>query len=392
MITIKRIYLEKANNKSRCICEIELKNEIKRIWFEVDEEYGEYLTTDRCDAYLIGILSYAMRLGEDIACEIPVTDELLFQINEILMPSLVKHSINLHTIKIFCDTIAPINEGKAVGTGLSCGVDSFWSVREHCNSLYSEFNITHLCINNVGAFNECYADYGIEKVKKERYEIARNVANELGIKLIITDSNFADIIEQNHLLTSTYSCCFAIYMLQKLWKIYYLASNGIDYAQFSLKNNDIKPSEQSELFVLQCFSISSLRIYCDGGGKNRFEKTLDISDYEPAQKYLHVCTKKPFNCGICSKCRRTLLSLDAMNKLDNFKGVFDIDYYRKNRSEYYKWLYIQHINEDIMNAPTYELLSKRHDYKVPLVFKAKKRLLKKIPKNFKESIKRFLKR
>lgn len=362
MIKIGKIWIDKVNDKSRCNCKIEINSEKKIIWFEVDNKYEKYLCTERSDAYVIGLLSYAMRNKLDIECETPITERLLYQINEILIPSLVKHSKSLNTIRIEAPVADEIAEGNAVGTGLSCGVDSFWSISMHENSKYKDMNITHLCINNVGAFNECYAEYGEDKVKEERYRIAEEVAEQLGMELIKTDSNFGEI-EQDHLLTSTYSCCFAIYMLQKLWKTYYLASNGIDYAEFSLKDNDIRPSEQSELLVLQGLSISNLNIYCDGGGKNRFEKTQDISDYKLARKYLHVCINKPYNCGVCSKCKRTLLSLDALNKLDEFKESFNIKYYKENKKMYYNWLYMMHFKHDRMNEPVFQILKKRKEFK-----------------------------
>lgn len=369
MIIIKKPYIENIDNKSRCICDIEIDSVKKCIWFEVDKKYGKYLIDDRIDAYVVGLLNFAMRNNHNIKSEYPITEELLYNIENILIPSVYKYSKKLFNIKLEMPMISSIKSGKANGTGISCGIDSFDAIKNHLNTKYKSMDLNYLCINNVGAFNECYKEYGIEKTKEERYKVARVVAKKLKLELIETDSNFGQEIEQNHYLTNTYSSCFAIYMLQKLWKRYYLASVGLDYSKFTVIDNDIEDSAHYDLLTLQCFSHDGLRIYSESGEKSRLEKTMNISDFKIANDYLHVCISKPYNCGICTKCMRTLVSLDAINKLDNFKNVFDIDYYYKNRKKYYRWLYREHVNKSLMNEPSYQILSKRKDFKVSIVYK-----------------------
>ncbi len=362
MINIFTPYIEKNGAKSRCCCDIAVDGEKKNVWFEVDSEYEKYLCTERSDAYVIGFLSFAMRGGHDIICEAPVTDELLYNISTFLIPSLCKYGKNLHAIRIRCSIAPPLAEGDAVGTGCSCGVDSFYSIAFHMNSSFPRNDLTHLCINNVGAFNECYDDYGREKAMNERYTETRKVATKAGLPLIETNSNFWDEFYQNHLRTHTYSSCFAVYMLQKLWRVYYYASSGYDFSLFSLKDNDLYSSDHYELLSLQCFSTSMLRIYSDGGEKDRFEKTEGIVSLPLAQQHLHVCIRKPYNCGQCSKCRRTLLTLDALNALDDFSAVFDVEEYRKKLDANYLWLYSKHKEHDDMVEPIYEKLLKKQSF------------------------------
>ena len=61
--------------------------------------------------------------------------------------------------------------------------------------------------------------------------------------------------------------------------------------------------------------------------------------------------------------RRTLVSLDAIGKLDNFQEVFDIRYYKDNINDYYKWLVRQHLNHDLMNEPVYQKLLTRSSFR-----------------------------
>lgn len=359
MITITTPYIENYGKKSRCICNIYVDREIRTVWFEVDAKYEQYLVTERADAYVIGLLHWCMLNKQDIKCEVPVTEELLYNIKTILVPSLAKYAKDLQSINIMAD-VAPVLGGNEIGTGCSCGIDSFDAIFKHYKTEYPNLDLTYLCINNVGAFNECYNDYGKEKVKEERYEKVDEVARELGLPIIKTDSNFAEAFPQVHLYTHTFSSMFAVYMLKKMWKIYYYASSGLDFSHFTF--TDVECAHY-ELLSLQCFSTSGLRIYSEGGEKERIDKTKDIADFRPAQKYLHVCLSKPYNCGVCSKCRRTLVTLDFLNKLDNFREVFNIEYYKNHREEYYMWLARQHNIGDQMNEPVYQGLLEREAFK-----------------------------
>lgn len=359
MIIIGKPYISNNGDKSRCVCNISVDGENRGVWFEVESKYQKYLVTERADAYVIGLLHWCMLNRHDVKCQTPITDELLYNITTILIPSLARYARNLYAIKIDAE-VAPALTGTEIGTGCSCGIDSFDAIYKHYRTNYPNMDLTYLCINNVGAFNECYDDYGREKVKEECYQKVDSVAKDLGLPIIKTDSNFAEVFPQVHEYSHTYSSSFAIYMLQKLWKIYYYASSGIDYSKFSLSAMD--PAHY-ELLSLQCFSTSGIRIYSEGGEKERLDKTKDIVDFKPAQKYLHVCLAKPYNCGVCSKCRRTLVTLDLLDKLDNFKNVFDIEYYKRNKDDYYKWLASQHSMGDEMNEPVYQGLLERAEFR-----------------------------
>lgn len=64
---------------------------------------------------------------------------------------------------------------------------------------------------------------------------------------------------------------------------------------------------------------------------------------------------EPFNCGECFKCRRTLLALDAADKLEDYRESFDIDKYFKQRKRIYKYL-----SERIQEDPNHPFLSKSY--------------------------------
>lgn len=243
---------------------------------------------------------------------------------------------------------------------MSCGVDSFYSTLKHLNSEYPSQNLTHLCVFNIGSINTCYGEENIPRVKQKVFERTETLAKEINLPLVKIESNFQDVIPQSHYRSHTYMDALAIYSLQKLWRVYYYSSTYA-FEEFSLKNNlDIDPAH-FELLLLDCFSTANLKIISSGSEGDRNDKIVFIADNPLAQKYLHVCKRKETNCGVCEKCRRTLLALDAANKLDKFGAVFDIDAYNKNRDNNYLFLYDQFVLKgNSFYGKTYEILSRRH--------------------------------
>ena len=138
MITVNKPYITKSGSRSRCNCDISVDGENRTVWFEVDEEYEQYLVTERADAYVVGLLHWCMLHGHDIKCLAPVTDELLYNITTILIPSLAKYAKDLNAVKIEAGT-APALPGKEIGTGCSCGIDSFDAIYQHYKTDFPEF-------------------------------------------------------------------------------------------------------------------------------------------------------------------------------------------------------------------------------------------------------------
>lgn len=311
----------------------------EKVWFQVGKKYRDYLCQERCDAFVVGVLNYAMRYGHDIKCEAPIGEYLYYQISVYLIEALCKSSKGLYKTQIQADIdFSVLETAGAVGTGISCGVDSFHVLAMQSDSLFKKHNITHLAFNNVGSHGR---GENARKLYTERKLLAEKFCQENGFELVESDSNLMDVIPQNHLLSHTYSSCFAILALQKLYSIYYYASSGYPFQYFSLQDNEKYDCAYYELLSLDVFSTPELKIYSEGGALSRFDKIKRVAEYTPSYKYLNVCIKEGQNCGQCEKCTRTLLALDALGKLDLYRNVFDIDYYRLHRREYLVKLYGQ---------------------------------------------------
>ena len=333
MIIIDKPYIKEIDNKCRMSANIIIDEKSVEIWFEVDKAYGKYLTYERSDAYVIGILSYAMRNGHDIKCEQPMSADLFYQIDTYLIDAVYKSSKSLHRTKIITDVCnEKLETANAVGTGISCGIDSFHAVSSHTRLKAEDFNITHLAFNNVGSHGEGERAVNLFNARRS---LAKKFAEEYKYEFVESNSNIHDVIYQNHFLTHAYTSSFAIYCLRKLYSTYYYASSKT-FAEFDLHNNEFRSTGNYELLLFSIFSISGLKIYSEGANSTRLEKTIAVSKYKPSYNYLNVCTQTAENCNKCEKCIRTLVTLDAINALDNYKSVFDIDYYRKHRQWYFR--------------------------------------------------------
>ena len=361
MIKIHQPQLIQGNEFAKLQALIDIDGVLNNLWIKVDTKYGKYLCWERSDAFIVGLLSYAMRNGHDITCEAPVGEYLYYQIGNYLIDAVCKGSGVLYKTKV----IAPVDSSNlenagAVGTGISCGIDSFHALSCHSDSKYKKHNITHLAFNNVGS-------HGIgpeaRKLYGERKEIAEDFCREYNYELVESDSNIMDLDLTEFVLVHTYLNAFISLSLQKLYSIYYYAS-GYSFMEFSLKQNDKHDCAFYDLLSLDMFSTPSLRFYSEGATLSRFEKTKEVANYPPSYRYLSVCFTDAKNCGYCEKCKRTILTLDALNKLELYKDVFDVNYYRLHQREYLVMLYQQWKAGNSYYAELYPFFKKKITFSI----------------------------
>ena len=71
MIIEKPYRRETAENVSLC-ARVTIQGNTEEAWFSVEPEYARYLTDDRADAFVVGFLTTAMKLGTDMSCGAPI--------------------------------------------------------------------------------------------------------------------------------------------------------------------------------------------------------------------------------------------------------------------------------------------------------------------------------
>lgn len=293
-------------------------------------EYARYLTDDRLDSFVVALLPRAMRRQEDIKCAAPVSGSLLYQINEYLVPVLSSKMKDYHLIRVEADAVNDLTDcAGAVATGYSGGVDSMHTVMNMTAGGKSPFKLTHLMIANCGAYeggnDERKISYFTDKANN-------GIIKDTGLKLLLVDTNLHQILnDELYLSVISYRLTACVLALQKLFAVYFV-STTYEFAKFSF---DINDSAYADLFLFPYLSTKTTSLYSTGGHKPRIEKLKDLSDYEPARKYLHPClmTRRNRDCR-CYKCVFTKAALYALGTLDRFEEVFDIEEFEKNKDWY----------------------------------------------------------
>lgn len=335
MITIKSLNVSELQNRGgvKLECLYSVNQEEKRVWLEVNEPYGQYLVTDRCDGFLIAVLQWAMRHGHDITCNVPVSDDLLFNLDNTLIDALSRNSKNLYRSKIFAEPLCEkiVSEG-AVGTGVSGGIDSFSTIIKYSETKYKNHNLTHLMFNNVGSH---FTPYEKQSDREMAHRLKmRSFCQSNGYLLVETNSNISLEFPEDYELTNTYMNVFVVLCLQKLYSRYYYSSAGWGFDGLTLINNDLRDSARYDMFLLPLVSTRTTQIMTSLVNETRLEKTKLVADWKPAFDYLDVCDFHSVSCMHCSKCLRTLFALEIYGKEDNFKNVFDIEDFHKHHDQY----------------------------------------------------------
>ena len=358
---------------------VEWQSDDSGLWFAVPKAYKQYLCAERGDAFVVAMIWYAMVTESDIVCETPISHRMLFGIRYQLIPALMKTEKGYHrhiNIQAPTTTEAYPNE-HAVGTGMSCGVDSMYSLHlYHDDSVPEGYKLTHLTYFNMGAI--FHPDRATKKVytMKEFYETtdrmsdekranAQAVADMTGLPLLYVKSNLdSDYYRGAYGDTGVYRNCACVLALSGLFGKYYCSSRG------RAEGFDLDLDKASEHYEsLLCYTLSTEGLeFLLSDYDSRLDKTIAIADHAYAQQYLDVCFRFN-NCGTCSKCQRTLVILDIVGKVDVFGAVFDIEKYKKDRIKAFQWLLITKdkdaLDDDAMHARLIYDYAVSHQYPIP---------------------------
>lgn len=328
------------------IGELVIDGNIEIVKTEICEEFIQYAVTDRIDAFVLGLLMFAIKNGYDFVSDLPITDELKYNLENHLISPLCNVNKTFHPTCIKAPVISPIKQiAEIVATGISCGVDSLYTILQHTSKTLP----TNRRINSLAFFNIGSSMKGGENLRtplvEGRLQLARNFAKEYGFRFLFIESNLHLIINKyvpySHIENHTYMALFCLNIIAPCLKAYYYSS-GYPYNKFTmlLDEKGILDCAHYDLLLMFCASVGEMKLYSTGSDKSRIEKTCALLDYEPAQKYLNVCVNEVNNDGFCFKCIRTLLTIDALGGIDKFSKVFDVDTYKRNRFFYLKRLFL----------------------------------------------------
>ncbi|WP_026452212.1 hypothetical protein [Aequorivita capsosiphonis] len=339
MIELQNIYIEKAEDKVFFKADCLIDNQLQVLWFSTDIANEKYISTSNADAFILFIFFYAVFENLEFKSNVPVSKRLKFGLLEVLLPAFQEMGFKAQpeqfSFELEDDSLYP--EATAVGTAMSFGIDSFYTLIKGNGSIQK---LNYLTLFNAGA----YGNYGGDKAK-ELFDAMKNrvdtFANQNNLGFAWVDTNLNETFRFPYIQSHTFRNFACVLVLQKLFKTYYYAST------FSINDFRLTQSDPSNYDLLNSKAIStnSLEFHITGLIENRIDKTKVVSSNEISYDNLNVClvtsdyagaslatTAK--NCSKCEKCVRTMVTLDILGKLELYKSVFDLNIYAKNKNKY----------------------------------------------------------
>ena len=337
------------------------------LYFETRSDCGAMFAADTYDAFFIIGLYLAMYHKTPLRIRGNVSKKLYKNATWYIQKILCDFSVDLAPVDVIVDGFAPTKgTGRLISTGISCGVDSLATIYDRfVKETDRDYRINSLFIFNCGTHGN-FDSPDTQIIFKSRVKRAVAVADELGLPLVVVDTNLHRFRNQRNKATvmflSMYACVLS---LQNAVKRYYIPSGcsyqGIkDYGDRA-HHNDLATACDSYLIPL--IQSERTELIVDGCQRRRVDKIEDLTNWAIARKYLNVCLLQKgadtTNCGKCSKCLRTLLALEILGKLDDFAQVFNVDDYRKG-SLMYKAHCLEEVDTETFYRELVDLAAERN--------------------------------
>lgn len=312
--------------------------EQKELRYIMDANYQQYMVTERSDAFVVPLLYYAMIKDYDVEWVVPCTAQRIYQLETFYIPAFHANCHHMNEIKLIGPTTEEaLPTENAVGTGLSAGVDSLYTIHKYLNYDKKQYALTHVFFTDW--FNTDKSKAFIEEFWNINTKKLQILADDLGLEFVkvkfnideefsigeIADKKRGLLIDQGFY---TLKYCAIPMALAKLFSKYYFSS-GRTVKDFSFARADFA---SHDIFAMPMISTDQFNFYSSGCEKERIDKVFDIADWEIAQKYLDVCMfplEDGTNCGCCKKCKRTMLELYIAGHLDEYTTRFPVEKFKQ---------------------------------------------------------------
>lgn len=314
----------------------------RNLWYEVPLAVKDSLLDNCLDAFLVAVLPIAMLSGKDIKVKGRVSKKLHYSLINNVIPLLSSNSDIYHSIHITADDLCafPCQKGH-IGTGLSCGVDSFDTILSLLQE-DSPYALDTLTFFNVGSHRSTsgFTDEQSRDLFSARLKMNEKCAREIGLPLLVVDSNLGQYIQEHGVMfTPVHTfCSLSAVLACGSYFSWYFYSSGQAVNAYDPKKSD-KASSYIDITLCPWLSTEYTELASYGFTRTRFQKVQNIADNPLVQKHLNVCWREIYNCGECPKCIRTLMELYVLGKVDLFKDVFDVDAFYKNLKKHIQFIY-----------------------------------------------------
>lgn len=336
----------------------------ERVYYAIPSELQDAICQTNADAFIVGFIQLAAKYNEDIVVNgRPISKELSTNIETILIPTFNKMGCGTIPIRIEAEYYENSFPKRNGATGISLGVDSFYSILTNTPQ-----NVKYvLNVLDCNDFDDLLQDIHAYDTKSDR---KKAVADLLKCKYVpvLTNMNAILSLDYNYGQTHSFIHLSIALMLMNQIDVYYYSTGYADN-DFRL---DLSDSSHYDVLISQVVTYDNFKMVTSGGDVTRVQKTGYLSKFTVTQEYLDVCLKNRHdtqkgivNCSVCAKCRRTMVTLDVLGKLDGFSKVFDVDYFQNHKPWYIgEILYAIIIMKDLFAIEIYREMKKRQ-YKIP---------------------------
>jgi hypothetical protein len=345
MIIARNFRIRTAQTSAFAECDLIGPGFPERLSFEVSIDQVSALDVEEPNWAAMTLLYPAMLMGEELVIEADLSALLLQNMRNDLMALIRNFEPKAKQIRIEAGQSSRLfaAAGRDVMSGFSAGVDSFATLAIFSDQkLHKDLRLTALGTFHVGALGPTH---GHPELLKGALDLIRPIAEEKGLRLYGVSCDMDAIYDAakkhgpvSFPKTVGFRNAAAGMALQNGVRVYMTAGqkayNRASYGPaYSIEALD--PVFQPLLHT------ESLRMVPVAAGLSRLDKMKMLVDCSDARAHLNPCVTQMdlrqktghLNCSRCWKCTATLLDLEFLGRLEDFRKVFEVDYYKENRAK-----------------------------------------------------------
>lgn len=283
--------------------------------------------------YLSYLVALRLQTPLTVDCDVSQFEWLNFVHNFIPLASAFYSLPEVPAIRVggLAEHVPSASRTARTGLMFSGGVDSFYTL---LSLQEANQKPDYLISINAGAFPD-------RRVWSAILPLLGEVGRKCRTPLILIDTNFHKAFPRTHLSSHTVRNMTAAMLLRPaLSTAFYSSSTTLADALFT-RAKEIQDMSSIEAMVLYTMQQSDFGALIYGLNTERIEKTRAIHTAPIVQQHLNVCTnwryqisadRTVINCGRCSKCARTMLTLEALGSLQHYGRSFELADFAQGRA------------------------------------------------------------
>ena len=281
------------------------------LWFKFPREYEQYIS-DRADGFVVSLLLLAMQRGEDIEVRGSLSSRLVYGMQEYqrIFNSWFPQNYKLINIKCSDFDDAGLNGRKKVSAcAFSGGVDSFYTLWSHLpqNEHIQDYQVSYGLF--VHGFDIPLKDERTYQIASENY---CEMLQRFGLHLLTARTNMRQFRPDWNYTHGAATIGVALILGRLISRFFMPAS----------KTYTTLEPWGADPMIDPLLSTETLEVLHDGAGASRMQKIATLAEWSETYPRLRVCWKEPdglINCCRCDKCVRTMIALEVLGVLDQYR-------------------------------------------------------------------------